>query len=131
MKQNKKLIIAAVAAVLLVVIMAAIYIRTRPGAVGGAKTITVEVVHGDKTTKTFTYHTDAEYLGEALLTEGLVAGDEGEFGLYINTVDGEDADYEKDGSYWALFEGGDYAQQGISLTPIANGSSFSLIYTVG
>lgn len=49
----------------------------------------MEVVHKDESTKTFTYHTDAEYLGEVLLAEGLVEGDESEYGLMITTVDGE------------------------------------------
>lgn len=131
MKQNKKIIIAAIAVVALIAIMAAIYVCTRPETVEGAKTITVEVVHSDKTTKSFTYHTDAEYLGEVLLAEGLIVGDEGEFGLYINTVDGEDAIYAEDNSYWALYEGEEYAQQGVDKTPIADGSSFSLVYTIG
>ena len=131
MQKNKKLIIAAVAVVALIAVMAVVYVCTRPATVEGAKTFTVEVVHSDKTTKTFTYHTDAEYLGEVLLAEGLIAGDVGEFGLYINTVDGEDAIYAEDGSYWALYEGEDYAMLGVDKTPIADGSSFSLVYTIG
>ncbi len=131
MKKNQKLIIAAVVAVLLVVCLLAIYFATRPVTSQGAKTITVEVVHGDGTAKTFTYHTDAEYLGEVLQAEGLIQGDEGEFGLYITRVDGEDAIYEENNSYWALYEGEDYAAQGIDQTPIADGDTFSLVYTVG
>ena len=131
MKKNQKLIIAAVVAVLLVVCLLAIYFATRPVTSQGAKTITVEVVHGDGTAKTFTYHTDAEYLGEVLQAEGLIQGDEGEFGLYITRVDGEDAIYEENNSYWALYEGEDSAAQGIDQTPIADGDTFSLVYTVG
>lgn len=131
MKPNKKLILAAAAFVLLIAVMAAVYVSTRPAASQGAKSFTVEVVHSDGASKTFTYRTDAEYLGEVLLAEGLIAGDAGEFGLYINTVDGEDAVYAEDSSYWALYEGEDYAQQGIDQTPIADGSAFSLVYTIG
>ncbi len=131
MKKNQKLIIAAVVAVLLVVCLLVIYFATRPATSQGAKTVTVEVVHGDGSSKAFTYHTDAEYLGEVLLAEGLIAGDEGEFGLYITRVDGEDAIYEENNAYWALYEGEDYAMQGIDQTPIADGDTFSLVYTVG
>ena len=131
MQKNKKLIIAVIAVVVVVIAMAVIFIVTRPGTTAGSKTFTVEVVHSDGNEKTFTYHTDAEYLGDVLLDEGLIAGDVGQFGLYINTVDGEDAIWEEDGSYWALYVGDEYAMQGIDQTPIADGDAFSLVYTIG
>ena len=80
MKKQTKLIIAVAVIVAVVVVMAGIYFATRPDTAQGAKTITVEVVHGDGSSKECTYHTDSEYLGEVLLAEGLVAGDQGEFG---------------------------------------------------
>ena len=131
MKKNQKLILAAVVVVLLVVCLLVTYFATRPATSQGAKTVTVEVVHGDGSSKTFTYHTDAEYLGQVLLAEGLIEGDEGQFGLYITRVDGGDAIYEEDNAYWALYEGEEYAAQGIDQTPIADGDTFSLVYTVG
>ena len=105
MKKNGRLILAAVVVVLLIAVFAVIWFATRPATTEGSKTITVEVVHKDESTKTFTYHTDAEYLGEVLLAEGLVEGDESEYGLMITTVDGEQAVYETDGAYWAFYVG--------------------------
>ena len=131
MKKNKKIIIAAIILVVLIAAMAVIYVSTRPATAEGEKSFTVEVIHGDGSEKTFTYQTDAEYLGEVLLDEGLIQGEVNQFGLYIITVDGEDAIYEEDGAYWALYEGEDYAQQGIDETPVLDGSEFSLVYTVG
>ena len=131
MKKNRKLIIAAVIIVVLIAAMAVIYVSTRPETAEGEKSFTVEVIHGDGSKKNFTYQTDAEYLGDFLLDEGLIQGENSQFGLYINTVDGEDAIFETDGAYWALYEGDDYAQQGIDQTPILDGSEFSLVYTVG
>lgn len=131
MQKNKKLIIAVIAVVVLVAAMAAIYVVTRPETTAGPKTFTVEVTHSDGSKKTFTYHTDAEYLGEVLVVEGLIKGHNDTFGLYIDTVDGEDAVWEEDNSYWALYVGEEYASQGIDQTPIADGDTFSLVYTVG
>ena len=131
MQKNKKIIIAAVVIIVLIAVMAAVYVSTRPETAEGKKSFTVEVVHGDGTKKTFTYQTDAEYLGEVLLNEGLIRGDINQFGLFIKMVDGEEAIFEKDGAYWALYEGEDYAQQGIDETPILDGSVFSLVYTIG
>ena len=67
----------------LAAVFAGVWAATRPAASQGTKTITVEVVHKDESSKTFTYHTDAEYLGEVLQAEGLVKGDPGDYGLYI------------------------------------------------
>lgn len=131
MSERKKLAIAAAALVVIIAAMGIIYVYTRPGTAEGSKTFTVEVVHSGGAKKAFTYHTDAEYLGEALLAEGLIAGEERQFGLYILTVDGEDAVWEEDGAYWALYEGEEYAMQGIDTTPVLDGSAFSLVYTVG
>lgn len=131
MKKTGKIAIAAAAVVVLIAALVTIYVATRPAVSAGDKTITVEVVHGDESTNTFTYETDAEYLGEVLLSEGLVEGDESEYGLYITTVDGETADYNVNGAYWALYVGEEYATQGADTTPISDGDEFSLVYTVG
>ena len=131
MKKSTKIIIAAILVVVLAACLLTIYLSTRPETSAGAKSITVDVVHGDGSTKTFTYDTDAEYLGDVLVAESLIEGDVNEFGLYITAVDGEEAIYEVDSSYWALYEGDDYAQQGVDQTPIQDGAEFSLVYTVG
>lgn len=131
MKKNTKIIIAAIAVIVAAALFLGVYLLTRPETAAGDKHITVQVVHGDGSEKNFAYDTDAEYLGEVLLAEGLIAGDEGEYGLYITSVDGEEAIYETDGSYWALYEGEDYAQQGADQTPIQDGGEYSLVYTVG
>lgn len=129
MSKNKKTLIALLVLVLLIAAAAAAYLLNKPEPGEGTKSITVEVIHGDGSAKTFDYTTDKEYLGELLLEEGLIAGEEGQFGLYIKVVDGEQAIYEEDAAYWALYQGGDYAQQGIDLTPINDGDSFKLVYT--
>lgn len=128
---NKRALIAVLALIVAVAACACIFVLTRPGASQGAKTIVVEVVHADGSEKSFTYHTDEEYLGPVLLSEGLIAGEEGPYGLYITTVDGEDAVYEEDGAYWALYEGDDYAMQGADATPVNDGARYGLVYTVG
>lgn len=131
MKKNGKLIVAAAAVLVLIAIFAGIWSATRPATSQGTKTVTVEVVHKDESSKTFTYRTDAEYLGEVLQAEGLVKGDQGDYGLYITEVDGETAVYETDGAYWAFYQGGEYAAQSVDQTPISDGDAFSLVYTVG
>lgn len=129
--KNKKLLLAIVALVVAIAAMLTVYLVTRPETSQGAKTYTVTVVHGNGSEKTFTYHTDEEYLADALLAEGLVQGDITQYGLTIHTVDGEKASWEENQSYWALFIGEEYAMTGASETPVHDGSSFRWVYTIG
>ena len=128
--KNKKTILAIVALILVVGIMLGVYLATRPQTSEGSKTFTVTVVHGDKTSKEFTYKTDEAFLGPVLVAEGLIVMDDEQTSMF-NTVDGETAIYETDKAYWALYVGDDYAMAGINDTPIEDGSVFRLEYTVG
>ncbi len=127
----RKLMLSVVAVITAVAVMCGIYVLTRPDPSIGEKTITVSVIHKDETEKTFEYTTQEEYLGEYLLSEGLIEGEEGAYGLYIIKVDGESAIYEDDKSYWAFYENGEYASVGIDQMVIEDGYQFSLVYTIG
>lgn len=129
--KNKKLIFAVVAFVVVIALFVGVYFATRPETAAGGKTFTVTVQHKDGTEKVFTYQSDEEYLGAVLLAEGLIQGDESEFGLMVTTVDGETADYSVDQSYWALYIGEDYATTGADQTPIHDGDAFKWVYTIG
>ena len=92
----------------------------------GATTITVEVTAEDKTV-TFTIHTDGTTLRQALEENGLIAGDESDYGLYVKTVDGMTADYDADGLYWAFYKSGEYLMTGVDTTEIADGEQYELV----
>lgn len=131
MKKNTKLALAAAALLAVIILFASLYLSTRPDTISGEKSIAVQVVHADESLKLFYFKTAKEYLGDLLLSEGLIKGDPGPYGLYITEVDGEVADYSKDKAYWALFEGEDYATQGIDQTVFEDGDIFKLVYTRG
>ena len=57
-------------------------------------------------------------------------GTEGAYGLMINTVNGETADYSVDQSYWSFIINGEYAMEGMNTTPITDGGQYKLEYTV-
>lgn len=127
--KNKKLVLAAIALVVVIGLMAGIWMTTRPETESGSKGYTVTVVHKDGTVKDFAYRTDAEYLAEALLEEGLVSGEDSQYGLTIITVDGEAAVWATDNAYWAIWIGEEMAMTGASETPVYDGSIFKLEYT--
>lgn len=92
----------------------------------GEKTITLAVQPDGGN---YTITTDAAYLGEALAQEeGLIAGEEGPYGLYITAVEGRVAD-ESRKEYWALTKDGEPTSTGVDTTPIADGDRFELTLT--
>ena len=95
----------------------------------GEKTFTVTVVYQDGTSKNFTYTTTELYVGPVLVAEGLIEGNDGPYGLEITKVDGIKAVYTEDNAYWAVYEGEEYAMQGIDTTPIVDGATYKLVYT--
>ena len=121
------------AALLLAVLLAGfgmLYTQTRPQTSAGEKEISVLVTHGDNTPAEFTYQTDADYLGEVLLAEGLVSGEVGTYGLFITTVDNETADAGRQ-QWWCITKGGEILTTAADSTPIADGEQFELTLTEG
>ena len=64
-------------------------------------------------------------VGDALVELGMIEGEESEYGLYVKTVNGVTADYDKDGVYWAFYIDGEYASSGVDSTEITEGSTYS------
>ena len=98
-----------------------------------ANTISFKVVvtdlEGNETA--FEYSSSADSVGEALVAEGLIAGHETEYGLYIDTVNGITADWDADQTYWAFYINGEYAATGIDATAIAADTTYGLTLTKG
>ena len=94
----------------------------------GTKTVTVEVKALDKQV-TFTVKTDKNTVGEALMDQGLIEGEQGAYGLYIKKVNGITADYDIDQSYWAFYVNGEYAMSGVDSTEIDESAVYQLEYT--
>ena len=71
-------------------------------------------------------HTDKETVGEALKELDVIAGEESATGLYVKVVNGITADYDEDGTYWAFYINGSYAQTGVDSPPITEGDRYML-----
>lgn len=94
----------------------------------GANTLKVEVTAEEKTI-TFTVKTDKSTVGEALLEQNLIEGENSAYGLYIKKVNGILADYDTDQTYWAFYINGEYATSGVDTTDIDVNATYQLTRT--
>ena len=136
MKQFKNKFFASVLCVVLIVAMAlsmtACTNNTPDSSDAGQEqgqsveqSFTFEVVDKDGNVTTFDITTDQATVGEALLEEGLIKGEDGQYGLYVTEVNGIVADYNVDQTYWAFYVDGTYASSGVDTTDVVDGSTYS------
>ena len=93
------------------------------------KTITVDVKGKSGSTKTFTIETTADNLEGALTQEKLIEGTQGDYGMFVTTVNGEKAVYETDHAYWSFCKDNVPLNTGVTDTKIADGEKYQIIYT--
>ena len=131
MKTKNKKILGILLGVVLIVAMVGIYFGFREKPVEGSKEITIEVIDSGAESTTYEVKTDAEYLRQAMEeAEGLeFSGTESEYGLMVDTVNGETADYNTDGAYWSFYVNDTYCNYGIDTQPVEDGDAFRIVYT--
>ncbi len=132
---RKKIIIGAVILIVLLAAFAVIYAVFGPKAAQGSKEYILKVVDDNGETTEYTGHTDAEYLRGALeelekADDLTIEGEESDYGLFIDTVNGVTADYSKDKAYWALYVNGEYGNYGVDSQPVTDGDTYSLVYEI-
>ena len=93
----------------------------------GNYTFTLTVTAGEKSV-VFTISTNTVYLGQALLDLGLIEGESGQFGIYIDSANGIIADYSKNGAWWGVYVEGEASLVGIDSIVITSGASYTLCY---
>ena len=117
----------------LFVLMAALalgLVSCKPEQNNEAVTFTVTVIGPDGTSTDHTVTSDAANLGDALLKEGIIEGNEDQYGLYITAVDGETADESKQ-QWWCVTKGGEQVNTSVSEAPIQDGDQYELTLKEG
>ncbi len=97
---------------------------------GTEKSVTLTVVHADGASKDIPVKSAKETLGEALVEAKVISGEDGPYGLYVTTVDGETADQDKE-QWWCLTRGGEGVNTGVDSTPFEDGDVFEFTFTEG
>ena len=89
------------------------------------KSFVFEVVELDGSKKEFTVkYDDEKTVGEALVEEKLISGSDSQYGLMVDTVNGQKYTYDDDKVYWAFYIDGEYAMTGVDSTPIEDGKAY-------
>lgn len=91
----------------------------------GATAFTFTVTDADGNESTYEIKTDKATVGEALLDVGIISGEDGDYGLYVKSVNGITADFDVDGTYWAFYVNDEYAMSGVDTTDVEAGSTYS------
>lgn len=132
-KSSKKsgVAIGIFVAVVVAVAVAVVFFFS-PKGTAGKKNITIEVVSADQKSIVYNVSTEAEFLRGAMdEADGLeYTGEEGDYGLMIQTVNGELADYNTNGAYWSFYVNGEYCNYGVDSQPVNDGDEFMIAYTI-
>lgn len=124
--KTKKLLLALVC---LLAAALVIFLITRPETFAGKKNVTVTVVFADGSEKVHQCTTKGKFLIDAI--QDFVTGEDSSYGYFITGVDGVEADSANE-EWWCLYDGnGEMLMTGASETPIKNGDSYKIVFTVG
>ncbi len=94
------------------------------------KHITLTVTYEDGSSDSYEIDTEADYLKDAIDSTVELGGEESDYGFYITSVNGVEADYDADGAYWAIYVNDEYGSYGVDSQPVTDGDSFALVYEV-
>ena len=92
----------------------------------GANEFTYKVVDPDGNETSATIKTDKTMVGDALVELNFIAGDDGQYGMYVKSVNNITLDWDRDAMYWALYINGKYAMTSVDLTEIENGAEYTI-----
>ena len=92
----------------------------------GANEFSYKVVDPDGNEVSATIKTDKTIVGEALLENNFIAGEAGQYGMYIKSVNNITLDWDRDAMYWGFYVNGEYATSGVDTTEIDESATYSL-----
>ncbi len=128
--KKKILSVGAVLLCIILVSFALLYLFSGEDEVLSEKAEIEVLVTAGNYSETHTFETDSKYLGDALLENGLIKGEQGQYGLFITEVAGILADSSKE-EWWCLLINGESAEIGISSIEIIEDEKYELVLKKG
>ena len=123
-KSNPKHFFSLILIAVLIVSIVSGCAKTQGAEDGEEKNFSLVVVDKGGNETTFDITTKRGIVGDALQDEGLIEGSNDQYGFFVTKVNGMEAIYEKDKTYWSFYINGEYAATGVDKTPIEAGSTY-------
>ncbi len=131
---SKKIIIGGVILIALIAVFAICYNLFVAKPTAGSKNVVIEVVDSTGATASYDVNTDAEYLQDAM--DELAndddsfsySGTDGDYGIMVEVINGEQAIFAEDNAYWALYVNGEYGQYSANQQPVTDGDTYTWTY---
>lgn len=95
----------------------------------GEKTVEMTVTAEDKSI-VITVKTDAETVGDMLRETSVATGSEGDYGLFVDTVNGIKADWDTDRTYWGFYVDGEFSSVGVDGVDIPTDGSLNIAFNL-
>ena len=128
--KSKKYLYGIVAVAAAIVVMLVIYLVGKPDVTLGSKSVDIAVTDDEGYEKQYFINTEAQYLKQVMdeleQKDFEYSGKEGEYGLYVDTVNGIKADNIN--AYWAFYVNGEYCNYSIDRQPVNDGDVFEIVY---
>ena len=94
-------------------------------------TLVVEDLDGSRLELTGIEYYEGDILGDVLLKGGYIEGEQGDYGLYVKTVNEVTYDYETDGAYWSIYVNGEASMTGVDSIVIEEGAEYAFVAIKG
>ncbi len=85
----------------------------------------LEIISRNGNTVKYGVYTKSETLGDSLYSIGVIDGEEGPYGLMVESVFGEEHIYETSGFCWMIYVNGEQAQTGVDSIKLENGATYT------
>lgn len=86
----------------------------------------LEIIQKDGSARKYGVYATEDSLGKSLSAMGIIAGEEGPYGLMIESVLGVEHIYETSGYTWMIYINGEQSQVGIDSIMIEDGATYTL-----
>ena len=120
--KSKKYLYGIVTVAAAIVVMLVIYLVGKPDVTLGSKSVDIAVTDDEGYEKQYFINTEAQYLKQVMdeleQKDFEYSGEEGEYGLYVDTVNG----------IKAFYVNGEYCNYSIDRQPVNDGDVFEIVY---
>lgn len=130
LRKTFKILLPIVILLCFIAIFLMVYRNFAPNTQTGIKQVHVTVRDDQGKDTSYLLTTDAEFLKDVLdeIEPLSYSGEDSDYGIMVDTINGVTADYAKDGAYWAFYVNDEYCAYGVETQVVNDGDYFLIKY---